>query len=162
MRRRTTTSSKFERSLAGQPLGYLWAGALNRIIKKVAYIYQLQVLPQFRRQGHGRAALQEFEVIAKSLGFESVASTCSAAMLEPKHCTARSGSLPRASACKRISCRMAPPNRLACESAAANPASERTLIGVASVRERCPAPVSLSVQPSAASIVGYASGFNHG
>jgi len=60
-------------SLTGQPLGYLWAGALNRGIKKVAFIYQLHVLPQVRRQGHGRAALQEFEVIAKGLGFESVA-----------------------------------------------------------------------------------------
>jgi ribosomal protein S18 acetylase RimI-like enzyme len=60
-------------SLGGQLLGYLWAAALNRGIKKVAFIYQLQVLPQFRRQGHGRAALQEFAVIAKGLGFESVA-----------------------------------------------------------------------------------------
>jgi len=58
---------------SGEVVGYLWAGALNRGAKKVAYIYQLYVLPEFRRQGHARKALQSYEAIARQGGFGSVA-----------------------------------------------------------------------------------------
>lgn len=54
-------------------VGYLWAGALNRGVKKVAYIYQLYVLSEFRGQGHGRRALQQYEAMARQAGFGSVA-----------------------------------------------------------------------------------------
>jgi ribosomal protein S18 acetylase RimI-like enzyme len=54
-------------------VGYLWAGASNRGSKKVVFVYQLRVLAQFRRQGHGKAALMQFEAIAKGLGFASIA-----------------------------------------------------------------------------------------
>lgn len=58
---------------SGEVVGYLWAAALHRGVKKVAYVYQLYVLPDFRRQGHGRRALQEYETIARRGGFDSVA-----------------------------------------------------------------------------------------
>jgi ribosomal protein S18 acetylase RimI-like enzyme len=58
---------------SGEIVGYLWAAALNRGVKKVAYIYQLYVLPEFRRQGHARRALQQYEAMARQGGFGSVA-----------------------------------------------------------------------------------------
>jgi ribosomal protein S18 acetylase RimI-like enzyme len=58
---------------AGPTVGYLWAGALDRGSRKVAYVYQLLVLPSFRRQGHGRAALIELEGVARGLGFQGMA-----------------------------------------------------------------------------------------
>lgn len=60
-------------SASGDVVGYLWAAALKRGVKKVAYIYQLYVLPEFRRQGHARSALQAYEAMAKQRGFGSVA-----------------------------------------------------------------------------------------
>jgi len=54
-------------------VGYLWAAALNRGVKKVGYVVQLLVLPEFRRQGHARVAMQEFEAIARELGFDTIA-----------------------------------------------------------------------------------------
>ena len=57
---------------SGEIVGYLWAGALNRGVKKVAYVYQLYVLPEFRRQGHARRALQQYEAMARQGGFGSV------------------------------------------------------------------------------------------
>jgi len=57
----------------GRTVGHLWAARLERGQRKVAYIYQLQVLTEFRRQGRARAALLEFERIAGELGFDSVA-----------------------------------------------------------------------------------------
>jgi ribosomal protein S18 acetylase RimI-like enzyme len=54
-------------------VGYLWAGALDRGTKKVAYLYQLYVLPEYRRQGHARRAIQAYEAMAREGGFRSVA-----------------------------------------------------------------------------------------
>jgi len=58
---------------SGEIVGYLWAAALNRGVKKVAYIYQIYVLPEFRRQVHARRALQAYEAMARQGGFGSVA-----------------------------------------------------------------------------------------
>jgi ribosomal protein S18 acetylase RimI-like enzyme len=62
-------------SRSGEIVGYLWAAALHRGVKKVAYIYQLYVLPEFRRQGHARRALEQYEAMARQGGFGSVALT---------------------------------------------------------------------------------------
>jgi len=59
--------------MSGEIVGYLWAAALHRGVKRVAYIYQLYVLPEFRRQGHARRALQQYEATARQGGFGSVA-----------------------------------------------------------------------------------------
>jgi ribosomal protein S18 acetylase RimI-like enzyme len=58
---------------SSQIVGYLWTAALNRGVKKVSFICQLYVLPEFRRQGHARRALQEYEAMARQGGFGSVA-----------------------------------------------------------------------------------------
>ena len=58
---------------SGEAVGYLWAAPLNRGVKRVAFVFQLYVLPQFRRRGHARAALQAYEAIARDGGFDSVA-----------------------------------------------------------------------------------------
>lgn len=57
----------------GPPVGFLWAAAMSRGTRQVAYIYQLMVLPAFRRRGHARRALLEFETIALGMGFHAVA-----------------------------------------------------------------------------------------
>jgi len=59
--------------LGSQTVGYLWAAASRRGSKKVAFVYQLLILPEFRRQGHGRGALMEFEGMARGLGFQGMA-----------------------------------------------------------------------------------------
>ena len=58
---------------SGEIVGYLWGGSLNRGVRKVAFIFQLYVLPEFRRRGHARSALQAYEAIARRGGFDSVA-----------------------------------------------------------------------------------------
>ncbi len=58
---------------SGEIAGYLWTAAVDRGVKKVAYIYQIYVLPEFRRQGHARRALQSYEAMARQGGFGSVA-----------------------------------------------------------------------------------------
>jgi ribosomal protein S18 acetylase RimI-like enzyme len=59
-------------SRAAQKVGYLWAAAVTRGSQKVAHVYWLQVLPGFRRQGHARGALIEFEGVARGLGCRSI------------------------------------------------------------------------------------------
>ena len=58
---------------SGAIVGYLWAAALDRGVKKVAFICQLYVLPEFRRRGHARRALQAYEAMARQGRFGSVA-----------------------------------------------------------------------------------------
>lgn len=64
---------EIQSTASSQIVGYLWTAALTRGAKKVAFIYQLYVLPEFRRQGHARRALQAYEVMARQGGFGSVA-----------------------------------------------------------------------------------------
>jgi ribosomal protein S18 acetylase RimI-like enzyme len=58
---------------SGEIVGYLWAAAVNRGVLKVAFICQLYVLPEFRRQGHARRALHAYEAMARQDGFSTVA-----------------------------------------------------------------------------------------
>ena len=58
---------------AGPVLGFAWFAAISRGSDKVAFVYQLYVHPQYRRQGHGRAALARVEELAASLGLAAVA-----------------------------------------------------------------------------------------
>src|SRR5262245_61197945 len=48
--------------------GYVWFATLKRGSRRVAHVYQLAVLPPFRRRGYARAALQEAEAIARQAG----------------------------------------------------------------------------------------------
>lgn len=54
-------------------VGYLWFSTLCRGTKKVAHVYQLHVLEDYRRRGYGRAALLEAEVLARNSGHASLA-----------------------------------------------------------------------------------------
>ena len=54
-------------------IGYLWFGNVTRASKKVAYLYQLYIHPQFRRLGYGRQAMYVFEKEALSRGFDALA-----------------------------------------------------------------------------------------
>jgi ribosomal protein S18 acetylase RimI-like enzyme len=54
-------------------VGYLWFATIRRGTKRVAHVYQLHVLEDFRRRGYGRAALLEAEVIARNSGHASLA-----------------------------------------------------------------------------------------
>ena len=58
---------------AGRVLGFVWFGRMPRGITKVAFVFQLFVYPQYRRQGHGRAALTRVEHMATDLGLAGVA-----------------------------------------------------------------------------------------
>ena len=58
---------------SGETVGYLWTAAVDRGVKKIAYINQLFILPEFRRQGHARRALHAYEAMARQGGFDSVA-----------------------------------------------------------------------------------------
>ena len=53
-------------------IGYLWFGNTTRTTKKVAYLYQLYIHPQFRRQGYGRQAMFAFEKEALSRGYDAL------------------------------------------------------------------------------------------
>jgi ribosomal protein S18 acetylase RimI-like enzyme len=56
----------------GTTVGYVWVASLKRGSRSVAVIYQLLVLPEFRRRGYGRAALLEAEAFAQSSGYGSI------------------------------------------------------------------------------------------
>jgi ribosomal protein S18 acetylase RimI-like enzyme len=53
-------------------IGYLWFGSTTRAAKKVAYLYQLYIHPQFRRQGYAREALLAFEKEALVRGYDAL------------------------------------------------------------------------------------------
>jgi GNAT superfamily N-acetyltransferase len=59
-------------------IGYLWYGAMTRGTKRVAFLYQLYIHAQHRRQGYGRQALQWFEDEAIRQGFDALALNVSA------------------------------------------------------------------------------------
>ena len=61
------------RSEPGGPvLGFVWLGSMPRGNVRVAYVFQVFVYPEHRRQGHGRAALLEVERLAGAMGFGGV------------------------------------------------------------------------------------------
>ena len=58
---------------AGPVLGFVWLGSLPRGSVRVAFVFQLFVYPEHRRQGHGRAALLQVEKLAEAMGLTGVA-----------------------------------------------------------------------------------------
>lgn len=56
----------------GPVAGFLWAAAMARGSRKVAFIYQLHVFAPFRRRGLARSALLDFEQVATGLGYHGV------------------------------------------------------------------------------------------
>ena len=57
----------------GPGLGFIWLGPVPRGSVRVAFVFQLFVYPEHRRQGHGRAALAEVEKLAETKGLTGIA-----------------------------------------------------------------------------------------
>ena len=57
----------------GPSVGFLWFVPHARGGRRLAYLTQLVVYPQFRRQGHARAALLAMEPLATALGLSGIA-----------------------------------------------------------------------------------------
>jgi ribosomal protein S18 acetylase RimI-like enzyme len=58
---------------AGPRRGFVWLGTMPRGSVRVAFVFQLFVYPEHRRQGHGRAALAQVEKLAEAMGLTGVA-----------------------------------------------------------------------------------------
>ena len=58
---------------AGRGVGFVWLGTMPRGSVRVAFVFQLFVYPEHRRQGHGRAALVQVEKLAEAMGLSGVA-----------------------------------------------------------------------------------------
>jgi ribosomal protein S18 acetylase RimI-like enzyme len=56
----------------GRTVGFLWFATTVRGNAKAAYVYQLEVHPEFRRRGHARAAFQAMESMAVAMGLSSI------------------------------------------------------------------------------------------
>jgi GNAT superfamily N-acetyltransferase len=54
-------------------IGYLWYGTMTRGTRKVAFLFQLYVRKQYRRQGYGLQAMHAFELEAMRTGHHSLA-----------------------------------------------------------------------------------------
>ena len=54
-------------------VGYLWYATMARGTKKVAFLFQLYVNKQHRRQGYGLQAMRAFELEAQRTGHHSLA-----------------------------------------------------------------------------------------
>ncbi|MCU0951692.1 MAG: GNAT family N-acetyltransferase [Burkholderiaceae bacterium] len=53
-------------------VGYVWYGSMVRGTKKVAFLFQLYIHPQYRRQGFGKQALAAFEEEARNTGHDAL------------------------------------------------------------------------------------------
>ena len=58
---------------AGPVLGFVWLGSVPRGSTRAAFLFQIFVYAQHRRQGHGRAALAQVEELARAMGSGVVA-----------------------------------------------------------------------------------------
>jgi ribosomal protein S18 acetylase RimI-like enzyme len=60
-------------SVEQEPVGYVWVAAMPMGTVKVAFVVQLKIHPESRRQGHARAALAYIEQRARHLGLSGMA-----------------------------------------------------------------------------------------
>jgi ribosomal protein S18 acetylase RimI-like enzyme len=60
-------------STNGEVVGHLWFAAMSRGSRRIAYLFQIEVYPPFRRRGHARAALRALESVAATKGLSGVA-----------------------------------------------------------------------------------------
>jgi ribosomal protein S18 acetylase RimI-like enzyme len=58
---------------AGPVLGFVWLASMPRGSVRVAFVFQLFIYPEHRRQGHARAALVQVEKLAETMGLSGVA-----------------------------------------------------------------------------------------
>ena len=53
-------------------VGYLWLAIVEKNGVRGGYVYDLEVAPKHRRQGHAEAAFSAMEVLAREMGLPSV------------------------------------------------------------------------------------------
>jgi len=58
--------------LGGPTVGFLWFAVVEKNGIRSAFIFDVEVKPEFRRQGHARAAFQAVEPIVRGLGLSSI------------------------------------------------------------------------------------------
>lgn len=56
----------------GPPVGHLWFALETRHGQRTAYVFQVDVLPAHRRQGHARGAFLALEGLARELGADAI------------------------------------------------------------------------------------------
>jgi len=56
----------------GETAGYIWFAVSERQGERSAFIYEVSVFPEFRRQGHARAAFLQLEENVRALGLKSI------------------------------------------------------------------------------------------
>jgi ribosomal protein S18 acetylase RimI-like enzyme len=56
----------------GPTLGFIWFAVVERHGLKSAFVYDVEVKPEFRRQGHARAAFEALEPLVTELGLSSI------------------------------------------------------------------------------------------
>ncbi len=56
----------------GQIVGYIWFAVSERQGERSAFIYEVSVFSEFRRQGHARAAFLQLEEKVRELGLKSI------------------------------------------------------------------------------------------
>jgi ribosomal protein S18 acetylase RimI-like enzyme len=56
----------------GNTVGVLWFAVVVKHGLKSAFVYDVEIQPAFRRQGHARAAFAELEPLVRDLGLSSI------------------------------------------------------------------------------------------
>jgi len=59
-------------SAPGPTLGYLWFAVIEKNGLFSAFVYDVEVKPEFRRQGHATAAFEALEPLVRKLGLSSI------------------------------------------------------------------------------------------
>lgn len=57
---------------ASRIVGHLWFAIVKKNGVRGGYVYDLEVSPEYRRQGHAEAAFRAMEVLAREMGLPSV------------------------------------------------------------------------------------------
>lgn len=57
----------------GKRVGMLWFGVKDRAGSRIAYVYNIEILAEYRRQGHAQRVLQALECEIQGLGLAGIA-----------------------------------------------------------------------------------------
>ena len=56
----------------GQTVGFIWFAVVENNGLRSAFVYDIEIRPEFRRQGHAEAAFKLLETCVKELGLSSI------------------------------------------------------------------------------------------
>ena len=63
---------EIKRELTGPTVGFIWFAVVEKNGLRSAFVYDVEVQPEFRRQGHARAAFKALEPLVRDLGLPSI------------------------------------------------------------------------------------------